>query len=199
MQEPQCEGIPISVQRLLKNCLEKDPKKRLRDIGDVWRLIEPETPPPVIAATTPSSRAWLRVAGWVGGGVLAILLASLTLIHFREAPTPAPILRYTVGLPAGSFLHSFAISPDRRLLVIAAAVNGKEQLWLRPLDALQAQSMPFTEGATYPFWSPDNRWIGFFAQGKLKKISASGGPAQSLCDAPNSRGGSWNRDDIIVF
>ena len=199
MQEPQFEGIPISLQRLLKNCLEKDPKKRLRDIGDVWRLLEPETSPVGTAATIPSSRAWLRVAGWVGGGVLAILLASLSFIHFREVPTPSSVMRYTVGLPNSSLLHSFAISPDGRLLVIAAVMNGKQQLWLRPLDALQAQAMPFTEDARYPFWSPDNHWIGFFAQGKLKKVSATGGPAQSVCEAPNSRGGSWNRDDIIVF
>ena len=67
------------------------------------------------------------------------------------------------------------------------------------MDALQAQPMAFTEDATYPFWSPDSRYIGFFAQGKLKKVAASGGPAQSLCDAPDGRGGSWNRDDVIVF
>jgi len=67
------------------------------------------------------------------------------------------------------------------------------------MDALQAQPMSFTEDATYPFWSPDSRWIGFFAQNKLKKIAASGGPSRSLCEAPYSRGGSWNRDDIIVF
>ena len=59
--------------------------------------------------------------------------------------------------------------------------------------------MPTTEDATYPFWSPDSRYIGFFAQGKLKKIAASGGPSQSLCDAPDGRGGTWNRDDVIVF
>jgi hypothetical protein len=67
------------------------------------------------------------------------------------------------------------------------------------MDALQAQPMSFTEDATYPFWSPDSRYIGFFAQGKLKKIAASGGPAQSLCDAPIGRGGSWSRDGVIVF
>ena len=67
------------------------------------------------------------------------------------------------------------------------------------MDAPQAQLMPGTEGATYPFWSPDNRYIGFFAQGKLKKILASGGPPQTLCDAPEGRGGSWNRDDVILF
>ena len=108
-------------------------------------------------------------------------------------------MRSTIALPENSTVHSFAISPDGRTLVIAAAVNGKRQLWLRPMDALQAQPMPFTEDATYPFWSPDSRYIGFFAQGKLKKIAASGGPAQSLCDAPDGRGGSWNRDDVIVF
>jgi Tol biopolymer transport system component len=96
-------------------------------------------------------------------------------------------------------VHSLAISPDGRTLVIAASANGKRQLWLRPMDALQAQPMASTEGATYPFWSPDSRTIGFFAQGKLKKVAARGGPAQSLCDAPRARGGSWNRDDVIVF
>ena len=76
-------------------------------------------------------------------------------------------------------------------VIIAAAVNGKRQLWLRPLDALQAQPMPRTDAATYPFWSPDSRCIAFFAQGKLKKLAASGGPAQSLCNANDGRGGSW--------
>jgi len=71
MQEPRFEGIPISVQRILKNCLQKDPKNRLRDIGDVWRLMEAELSPPGITATVPSSRIWLRVSGWVGSGVLA--------------------------------------------------------------------------------------------------------------------------------
>jgi hypothetical protein len=67
------------------------------------------------------------------------------------------------------------------------------------MDALQARPMPGTDDATYPFWSPDSRYIGFFAQGKLKKVAASGGPTQSLCDAVAGNGGSWNRDDVIVF
>src|SRR5262249_33757338 len=104
--------------------------------------------------------------------------------------------------PENSSVHSFAISPDGRYVAIAANINGKQQLWLRALDALQAQAMPFTEDATYPFWSPDSRYIGFFAQGKLKKVAANGGPSQTLCDVPNSRGafgGSWGRDDVIIF
>ena len=82
---------------------------------------------------------------------------------------------------------------------IAAAVNGKRQIWLRPMDALQAQPMPSTEDAAYPFWSPDSRYIGFFAQGKLRKIAAGGGPSEPVCDANAAGGGSWNREDVIVF
>jgi eukaryotic-like serine/threonine-protein kinase len=140
--------------------------------------------------------------GWVAWALVALFLLTtlgVSFIHFREAPLPDQPLRATIALPENTIVHSFAISPDGRTLVIAAARNGKLQLWLRPMDALQAQPMAFTEQATYPFWSPDSRSIGFFAQGKLKKIVASGGPAQSLCDAPNARGGSWNRDDVIVF
>jgi Tol biopolymer transport system component len=85
------------------------------------------------------------------------------------------------------------------LLAITAAVNGKQQLWLRSLDALQAQPMPTTEDALLPFWSPDSRYIGFFAQGKLKKIAASGGPSQSLCEAGFAGGGTWNGHDVILF
>jgi len=98
-----------------------------------------------------------------------------------------------------TLLHSLAISPDGRYLALAAEARGKRQLWLRPLDALEAQAMPSTEDATFPFWSPDSRYIGFFAQGKLKKIAVSGGPAQALCDVIDARGGSWNRDGVIVF
>jgi Tol biopolymer transport system component len=91
------------------------------------------------------------------------------------------------------------MSPDGRLLAIAEEVNGKRQLWLRAMDSFQIQPMPGTEDATYPFWSPDSRNIGFFAHGKLQRIASVGGPVQSLCNAPTGFGGSWNRDNIIVF
>ena len=96
-------------------------------------------------------------------------------------------------------LQSFAISPDGRLVAFAAEVNGKRQLWLRALDALQAQPVRGTEDARFPFWSPDSRYIAFFAQGKLNKIAAGGGPAESLCDAPFGAGGSWSRNNVILF
>jgi Tol biopolymer transport system component len=139
------------------------------------------------------------LAGWIAAGILAIALAAVSFVHFRESPPPEQTLRATIAMPEGSRLNEIAISPDGRYLVFAATVSGKDQLWLRAMNAPQAQPMPFTEDAIYPFWSPDSRFIGFFAQGKLKKVAASGGPAQSLCDVPSSRGGSWSRDNVILF
>jgi Tol biopolymer transport system component len=132
--------------------------------------------------------------------VFALAAAALAFIHFRQVPPPKTVQRYSIALPQNTTnLHTFAISPDGRLLVIAATVNGKRQLWLRPLDGLRALPMPGTDDASYPFWSPDSRYIGFFADHKLKKVGSSGGPPQSICDAPDGRGGSWNRDNVIVF
>src|SRR5206468_7037990 len=101
--------------------------------------------------------------------------------------------------PAKAVVQSFALSPDGRYLIFAAQVDGTQRLWLRPLDAIDPQPLPGTEDAQYPFWSPDNQYIGFFAQGKLRKIAVSGGPVQTLCDVSNGRGGTWNRDGVIVF
>src|SRR5205823_939515 len=93
-----------------------------------------------------------------------------------------------------------AVSPDGRQVVFAAtADDGKSQLWLRPLDSLAARPLAGTENATYPFWSPDNKSIGFFAAGKLKKMDVAGGPATTLADASLSRGGTWSHDGVIVF
>jgi Tol biopolymer transport system component len=190
---PDLEPVPAQVRKLLRRCLERDPKQRLRDIGEARFLLEGETPPQ--ARGMPH-----RMLSWaVAPGGIAIALA-LAFVHFREAPSQRPVLRYTIAPPENTtFLRNFAISPDGRLVAIPAVVNGKQHLWLRALDALQAQPMPGTDEATYPFWSPDSRYIGFFAQGKLKKIAATGGPAHSLCDALNGVGGSWNREDVIVF
>ena len=134
---------------------------------------------------------------YCGCGLLA--LGILSFIHFRETPPEKTVLRYTISPPENSTLNSFAISPDGRYLAVAAAVNGKRQLWLRAMDGLQFQPMPGTDDATFPFWSPDSRYIGFFAQLKLKKIAASGGPALSLCDAGIGGGATWSTEDVILF
>jgi Tol biopolymer transport system component len=193
MQEPDLSAAPAKVLPLLKRCLEKDPKKRLRDIGDAWALLADA---PAASAPSPSRLSWVA---WGVAGLAIVCVLGLSFVHFRETPPPEQTLRSSIALPESSTVHSLAISPNGRSLVIAAIMGGKRQLWLRPMDAIQAQPMPGTEDATYPFWSPDSRYIAFFAQGKLRKVAASGGPAQSLCDALDGRGGSWNREDVIVF
>jgi serine/threonine protein kinase len=193
--EPDLSRAPVQAQRLLKSCLEKDPKNRLRDIGDACRLIEDGT-----EILPRHNRARKTVLPWTLATLFALAAFVLGYFEFHQ-PLPARrVLRYTIPAPENTTdLHSFAISPDARLVAIAAEGSGKRQLWLRALDAPQVQPVPDTEGATYPFWSPDSSYIGFFAQGKLKKISASGGTAQPLCDAPDARSGSWSREDVILF
>jgi eukaryotic-like serine/threonine-protein kinase len=194
-------ATPPAIRELLKRCLDRDVKTRLRDIGEariaISRVGQAVLPP--VAVTVPS-RAAGGIGAWITAAVFALALATLAFLHFRETPPPEHTLRYTIAPPESvQLVHSFAISPDGRTLVMAAAVNGKLQLWQRPLDALQWQPMPSTDGGAYPFWSSDSRNIAFFAGGKLRRIAASGGPSQPVCDATNGRGGSWNRDDVIVF
>jgi serine/threonine protein kinase/Tol biopolymer transport system component len=195
------QDTPASIHKLVRRSLTKDHKQRLQAIGDARIVIEEQLANPQSDAEVPrraEAPAWKLPWILAAVGIAAALIVSF--LHFREARPQERVQRYSIALPENTTtIHSFAISPDGRYVAIAAAVNGKRQLWLRALDALQAQPMPGTEDATYPFWSPDSRYIGFFAQGRLKKIAASGGPAQSLCDAPNGRGGSWNREDVIVF
>jgi serine/threonine protein kinase len=193
-EEPDLERIPAKVRLLLQSCLEKDPKKRLQAIGD-WRLLLDKE-----STELRQARGRTKWLPWAIAAVLAVIAAVTSLLYFRQRPPQRTMQRYTIAAPENTNnLHSFAISPDGRHLAIAADANGKRQLWLRAQDALQAQPMPGTDDATYPFWSPDSRYIGFFVPGKLKKIAATGGPAQSLCDVIDGTGGSWNRDDVIVF
>jgi Tol biopolymer transport system component len=163
----------------------------------------------------PGSEAATR--GPVGGGrnrerlawivatatLLLALIAALPFVitHLREHPANTRAVRFSI--PAANLItvySNFDISPDgRRLAFVAADSSGKPRLWIRQLDSLTPQPLPETDEAGYPFWSPDSRFIGFFAGGKLKKIDVSGGSPQTVCDARLGRGGTWNRDGVIVF
>jgi len=110
----------------------------------------------------------------------------------NEPPEPRST-RFEVAGKAD--LQDVALSPDGRYLAFTAS----NSLWVRPLDSLEARALGGTEDAKFPFWSPDSASLGFLAAGKLKRIAAGGGPVQTLCDAPNNRGGTWNRDGVILF
>ena len=156
---------------------------------------------PESAAREAERRMRTKDRALLAGGVLfaAALVAALILavVHFGEAPLQQRALRFSI--PAAEMAEAFALSPDGRYVVFDGFTEGGWQLWVRRLDSLEVQTLPGTDDALLPFWSPDSTYIGFFAQGKLKKILVAGGPAQTLCDAPNGRGGTWNREDIIVF
>jgi Tol biopolymer transport system component len=196
-ESPSIKGTP-QFSHIVERCLAKDPDERWQSASDVRKELEwarQMNLSPAAAQTAPSG-AFRGIAGWIAAGIL--LLASVWL-YFRTSAAPH-VMRASIALPGNSInLHSFALSPDGRYVAISAQVNGKLQLWLRSLNAFQAQAMPSTDDGMYPFWSPDSRAIGFFAQGKLKTIAIDGGPAQALCEAPFGRGGTWNRDDVIVF
>jgi len=143
-------------------------------------------------------RAWLA---WVAAALLAISTVSLAVFHFRQAIGKPRADRRTVRLSVlpEEPTRDFAVSPDGRLLAFVSGTEDNARLWIRSFDSLAPTALAGTEGAELPFWSPDGRFIAFGAAGKLKKVAAAGGPVHTLCDARVVLGGTWNRDDVIVF
>ena len=143
--------------------------------------------------------------------ILSVALAAVAAlaIYFalsHRQVSDVPNTRFMVTPPENSTLAlvnvggPISVSPDgRQLVFVAATSDGKHHLWVRSLDTISARMLTATDDAAYPFWSPDARFVGFFADGKLKKTAVSGGPPQVLADAPNGRGGSWSHDDVILF
>ena len=211
------EHTPSSVRRLLRRCLEKDPKRRLPDIADArLEIDEAETTPsdardagPTVSSSIARVRTRERVGWIIAAACLTGLVATLAFNRAGSGDrTPADIPSYSTSivLPAGVSLWSgnppgrFVLSPDgRRLAMVASDSTGRSMLWVRPLDSRVAQALGGTEGATYPFWSADSRFIAFLAQNKLKKIGVAGGEVVTLCDASFGSSGAWNRDDVILF
>ena len=138
---------------------------------------------------------------WALFAVAAVLALAVSYVHhFRETPAEKSLYQFAVPLAEGADLHTMSLSPDGLHVAIAMEQQGStRRLWVHSLETGEQREMPGTGEARYPFWSPDSRYIGFFAQGKLKKIALAGGPPQSLCDAESGRGGSWNRDGVIIF
>ncbi|MDX1583485.1 MAG: protein kinase, partial [Thermoanaerobaculia bacterium] len=208
--QPVNELVPITppaLEHLIRKCLEKDPENRLQsahDIADQLRWISEAGSRAGEAAPLVAKRKAKLRAAWALHLLTAIVAIGITLaIIWFLRPHP-PVVTSSLLPPEGSpFAINFGvptISPDgQRLAFVAAGAETPRMLWVRSLGALTAQSLSGTEDATHPFWSPDSRFIGFFAQGKLKKIDASGGPPQTLCDAQNGRGGSWGPDGTILF
>ena len=192
---------PPAVVSLLKRCLQKDRNRRMRDVADARFQIEEaasEAAAPV-ASSVPSRRSRERLA-WIAVTLALLGVAAVGIGYPRRATTAAPEMRLEIVTPPGADPAGFAMSPDGRALVFQATVEGKSQLWLRPLDSEAARPLAGTEGAAFPFWSPNNESVGFFAGGQLKRIDVATGFVQNLAEAPlNTRGGAWNASGTILF
>jgi eukaryotic-like serine/threonine-protein kinase len=197
-------GTPTRVRVLLQRCLQKDPKQRLRDIGDARisldEVLSGAPDASLGAAAQPARQRLLWIASGVAG-LFVVATAALAFLYFHQKAPAGQAVRFELRLPdqvsAGG---GFAISPDgRKLAFIARGSDSQTRVWLRSLETLQAHPLDGTEGAAEAFWSPDSRFIAFVAPGKLKKIDSAGGPSFTLCDITTFFGGAWNRADEIVF
>jgi len=202
-REPDFQALPRDtprrVRRLLERCLRKDPKLRLRDIGDARMLLDEAEPEEALPA--PAAPVTRRLP-WILAAILALSTLALAVLWLRRPVEEVRTLKLSVLPPEkATFVANSlpAVSPDGRHLAFAARSEGKDQLWIRDLNALAARPIPGTEGGYDPFWSPDSRSVAFFTSSKLKKVDIGGGPALMVCDAFQGRGGSWNQNDVIVF
>ncbi len=215
-------GTPERTRELLRRCLQKDARRRLRDVWDARIELEESLTDlarmrsgggapanPQRAARAGARASW--IISWRAAVLVALLAAALGAAiarHVFRAPLGAPRaqmhfainLSATAPLSPSGYEPSVAISPDGRMLVYVADLNGSAQIHARPMDRMETYALPGTEGAYNPFFSPDGLWVAFYSGGKLRKISVAGGEPQTICDAaPDASGGSWGANATILF
>jgi eukaryotic-like serine/threonine-protein kinase len=217
--ENQALDAPQWLLRVIRLCLRKIPDERYQNITDVkFALVELKEdlePGEAPTASSPVSRrrvvfgaaraaggaaAARRPWGWITASVLAV---ALTLVLYFRPADEVRVFRLSVVPPKDGSFNVFTsvplISPNGRQVAIVATTGGKDAIWLRGLDSLTGRWLAGTDGASYPFWSPDSRALGFFSGGKLKKVELAGDLAVTLCDAPGTAGGSWSQAGVIIF
>jgi serine/threonine protein kinase/Tol biopolymer transport system component len=200
-------ATPYEVQQLLRLSLQKDPNRRLRDMRDARIRLEDAAVDsrttqtaarPLPIGTNRHSTLQPRRAAVIA--ILAILVSLGVLFRYFPGGTEtAAEMRVEITTPSATDPTSLAIAPDGRKIVFVAPMDGQPKLWLRQLDSTITRPIAGTDGAAFPFWSPDSRTIGFFADGKLKRIDIAGGAPQILASAPTGRGGTWNQSGDILF
>ena len=195
-------GPSAGLRRLLRRCLERDPKQRLRDIGEARIQLEQ----PLADEPTPSTMplATAGVGRWLPWGVVAVAGLSAALVSWRgPAPEPnTPLAVFDVPISGELPFDEFpvlALSRDGGTLVYVSRDGSSRLLFRRAIDRVEPEAIEGTEGAYNPFLSPDGRWVGFFAEGELRKVPLSGGAATRLAEAATPRGGAWLEDGSIVF
>jgi len=195
---------PPALDRAVSRCLEKDPNDRWQTARDLLLDLKwvaeagsrAGIPVPVAARRKSRERLAWTLAG--AGGIATALLA---FVAISWAPKPPPEIRFFIPTSAEIIgMGTPKVSPDGRCIAYNAAdSSGVMRLWIRPMGSLTAQPLSGTENAQRPFWSPDSRYLGFMAEGKLKKIAVAGGPPQTICDSGSMGDGSWSKDGMILF
>jgi serine/threonine protein kinase len=197
---------PAALDQIVRTCVAKDPEERWQSAGDVarqlqWALSGAQA---AVASAPRSTRG--RTLAWRGAVLLAAVAAFV--LGSRWSRVPLPTTQFELNPPANTYFNFRGLSgppvpsPDGSKIAFVAFDQGKtgvKALWLRSLDSREARLLSGTEGASYPFWSPDGRFLAFFASGKLKKVDPAGGSAIPICDVAEGRGGAWSRDGVILF
>ena len=193
-------AVPSRVLQAMRVCLQKDLRQRAQAIGDVRLALEGAFETAAPQATTASSAPRGRLVWTAALGVAAVVIVALAvpaLRYLRE--TPPPETRVEIVTPATDQPSDFALSPDGRQIVFVASGDGASRLWLRSLATTTPQPLAGTEGATFPFWAPDNRAIGFFTATALKRLDLGSGAPQTLAPVIRGSGGTWHASGVIVF
>jgi eukaryotic-like serine/threonine-protein kinase len=203
---------PAAFEHVIRTCLQKSPEDRYLAAHDIklelqFIAVDKSAPGPEIApGVPPVSNKHDRIA-WIAGLVLAIVLGALAGIFFSHRSAPTRSIRTLINPPekatinlTGDSAGPPVLSPDGASIAFTAtSADGKITIWVRSMNSLDARSLAGTEGAVFPFWSPDSRSLGFFADGKLKTVEIDGGSVQTVADAPFGRGGAWGADGAIIF
>jgi serine/threonine protein kinase len=201
---------PPGLDRIVRICLEKDPDERFQTVHDLKLQLQWLSEGGSLAgvpAPVAHRRKHRETLAWALAGALLLVTAVSAFVVWRVTSTPPQVLHASILPPEKANLVAIGIggspaviSPDGKMIVYGAmGPDGRALLWLQRLDAITPQPLSGTETGTYPFWSPDSRYLGFFTQSALKKIDVTGGPPQTLCDANQGRGGAWNKDNVILF
>ena len=200
-------GINPALERVVNHCLEKSPEERFNSARDLAFAIEAlsgaattSDATTVLAVLPAAKRKRRETAAWAVAGFLLIACATLGLLYFWPRAVDKRQISFAIEMPdKASEIAEPTISPDGRMIVFQATTEGTRGLFLRTIDSINVQRLAGTEDGYLPFWSPDNRYIGFFSNNRLKKVDLNGGSPQILCDAGSGFGGTWNRDGMILF
>jgi Tol biopolymer transport system component len=193
-------ATPPGVRRLLRRCLEKDPRRRVADIRDARLALDDAVEDSQAAAIPARTRARRERMAWIAA--LAVCLAGAAALWWHDKTNggrAAREVRAEITTPPTTDPISLALSPNGERIAFVASLKGRPLLWVRSLSSGESTPLQGTEGAVYPFWSPDSRSIGFFANDRLYRIDADGGSLKDLATAPVGSGGSWGRNGVILY